>query len=740
MAVLRTNSVVFKLGVLTVAIVTTVLLVLGVLNYRDVEQSQNELLETKGQHASKRLTINLPKAIWNFDSDLANQLIESEMYEEAIWTVIVQDAEDKVLYGRTRDEQWNIIETKSEPQTAALVITKALTWEGDEKNLGQVSLFLSDRFVKAALNEEIADIIIQIVSLNLIVAGLLIFAIRRVLLVPLSLVVTAAKSISKGDLTQEIKIHQKDEIGQLAEAFRDMISVLKSKADVAEQIAEGNLSCEVSVASEKDILGKAMAAMKDSLNILKQELQLTIEDQKSGDLDARCKPEKLSGAYADLLHGVNDVLDAVIVPTLEGITIMQEYSRGDLQKEMRELPGKQIIITQGLSTMHHNLQALISEGVMLAEAAEAGKLSSRGDITKFQGGYRAIIQGINNIVENILEPINEVVASLEEMAKGNLTKEVLGDYQGDHAKMQNALNSTIGGLNDILIEVSAAVDDIASGAGQVSISSQAVSDGASKQASGLEEISSSMSVVRSQSKQNSEDASQANELSTTAGEAAVTGNNQMKKMLSAMGEINESAKEISKIIKVIDEIAFQTNLLALNAAVEAARAGVHGKGFAVVAEEVRNLAQRSAKAAKETTALIEGTVKRVGNGNTIAQETAEGFSNIILGINQVSELVGRIATASKEQFHGLEEIDKGLAAIDSVTQSNAANAEESAATSAELSHHTVRLQGMLGKFQLKVHANTAQKRQLSAGGKKANKTRPDQVVRIDRLGELFEHE
>ncbi|MCZ6820888.1 MAG: methyl-accepting chemotaxis protein, partial [Calditrichaeota bacterium] len=306
--------------------------------------------------------------------------------------------------------------------------------------------------------------------------------------------------------------------------------------------------------------------------------------------------------------------------------------------------------------------------------------------------------------------------------------------------MQNALNSTIGGLNDILIEVSAAVDDIASGAGQVSISSQAVSDGASKQASGLEEISSSMSVVRSQSKQNSEDASKANELSTTAGEAAVTGNNQMKKMLSAMGEINESAKEISKIIKVIDEIAFQTNLLALNAAVEAARAGVHGKGFAVVAEEVRSLAQRSAKAAKETTALIEGTVKRVGNGNSIAQETAEGFSNIILGINQVSELVGRIASASKEQFHGLEEIDKGLAAIDSVTQSNAANAEESAATSAELSHHTVRLQGMLGKFQLKVHANTAQKRQLPAGGKKANKTRPDQVVRIDRLGELFEHE
>ncbi|HIJ79077.1 MAG TPA: HAMP domain-containing protein [Deltaproteobacteria bacterium] len=294
---------------------------------------------------------------------------------------------------------------------------------------------------------------------------------------------------------------------------------------------------------------------------------------------------------------------------------------------------------------------------------------------------------------------NEMVHALVKLADGDLTFEAKPRDEKD--AIRNSLKKTGDDLNKIISDILMATEQIASGSGQVSDASQALSQGATEQAASLEEITSSMTQMASQTTTNAENATQANQLATETRAAAEKGNGQMQQMVSAMGEINEAGQNISKIIKVIDEIAFQTNLLALNAAVEAARAGRHGKGFAVVAEEVRNLAARSAKAAKETAELIEGSVAKTKNGTEIAEQTSQALAEIVTSVTKVTDLVGEIAASSNEQAQGIAQTNQALSQIDQVTQQNTASAEESAAAAEELSSQAVHMKDMMSKFKVR---------------------------------------
>ncbi|MFK7991711.1 MAG: methyl-accepting chemotaxis protein, partial [Sandaracinaceae bacterium] len=345
----------------------------------------------------------------------------------------------------------------------------------------------------------------------------------------------------------------------------------------------------------------------------------------------------------------------------------------------------------------NDLVDTIARPVLLS--AERVDTASRGEPTElieeqWEGSFEHLRTSINDLVQ----AGDSIANTASAIAAGDLSVRVTPRSDGD--RMLTSLGEMVDSLSRTLSEISHSSIEVNGGSAQVATASKSVSDNSAQSAASIEEISASSERIAGQTRDNADNAGRALELADAARGRAEEGDRVMGSMLEAMGEIEHMGKEISKIVKVIDEIAFQTNLLALNAAVEAGRAGEHGKGFAVVAEEVGRLAARSAKAARETTEIIEETIQKVAGGMKLAEATASSLSEIVGGVGEVRTLVSEIASSSQEQADGIAEINIGLSQVDAVTQRNTADAEEMASAADELSAQSERMNELLASFQL----------------------------------------
>lgn len=355
---------------------------------------------------------------------------------------------------------------------------------------------------------------------------------------------------------------------------------------------------------------------------------------------------------------------------------------------------------QSLSEARGSVAGLVGETRTLTQAAREGRLAVRGEASRFSGAYADLLAGINDTMDGILQPVTEATDVLERLARRDLSARMEGRYQGDHNRIKVALNAAVENLEGALVQVRASSDEVASASRQISSGSQELANAAAGQAGALEEVAGSLQELSSTTRQTSEHAVEARRVSTEASSVTEQGHTNMMRLSEAMERIKASSDSTARIVKTIDEIAFQTNLLALNAAVEAARAGDAGKGFAVVAEEVRNLAMRSAEAARETADLIEGSVRHAEEGVSINGEVLESLTAIAQQVTGVSSMMEEIAQGAEHQARGVEEISLAVEQMNGVTQQTAANTEESAASAEELSSQALRLRELVDEFEL----------------------------------------
>ncbi len=483
---------------------------------------------------------------------------------------------------------------------------------------------------------------------------------------------------------------------------RSVVVPVRQAVEAAENLASGRFGMDASVAKADEIgdLLRSIAKAEEVVRSFTLAQQDMARRHEEGAISERVDARRFPGEYGALAEKVNALVESHIGVTFQLVDVVDRFSQGDFSKSIPKLPGEKARISEVCEQARANLLTVSGEIKRLSAAAAQGDFSPRGDVSRLSFEYKDMVANLNRLMDEASRGIDEVGRNLKHLADGDLTRRVEGSFAGRFADLQADYNTTAERLHGLMTRIRGGSGTIHLAATEIASGNQDLSSRTEEQASSLEETASSMEELTSTVKQNAENARQANQLVVGASDVATKGGTVVREVVRTMGEISESSKKIADIIAVIDGIAFQTNILALNAAVEAARAGEQGRGFAVVATEVRNLAQRSAAAAKEIKDLISDSVSRVDAGSRLVDEAGRTMEEIVMSVKRVTDIMAEITAASAEQSSGIEQVNQAITQMDEVTQQNAALVEEAAAAAESLKEEARVLSDAVAVFKL----------------------------------------
>jgi len=502
------------------------------------------------------------------------------------------------------------------------------------------------------------------------------------------------KKIEEGNLDNKISSKYKDEIGQLIQAIASMQTTLKDKNNEVGRLVSAvkGMSNSIMMADVDGNINYTNPAIESMFRKREDELKNVFPS---------FSVDNLVGSNFDIFHKNPHHQRQILRPenlphkaSIEVAGLYFELTAVALLDERGEFLGTAVewVDTTDLVQAQLQVEALIAD-------AGQGKLDNRLDTEAFEGFMRNLADGINIMLDTVVEPIENCQEVLQALSKGDLKRTMEGNFHGLFEELQKSINTSIENLRNMVGEIVETSSHVSSSAIEISQGNADLSQRTEEQASSLEETASSMEELTCTVKENADAATKANKLSHETMLLAETGGKVVSEAIGAMKDIDDASREISDIISVIDEIAFQTNLLALNAAVEAARAGDQGRGFAVVAAEVRNLAQRSASAAKEIKLLINNSVSKVDLGSQLVNDSGEKLNDIVGAVKNVTSLVSDISNASEEQASGIQQINQAITQMDSMTQQNSALVEEAAASAESLSEQANNLMELMSFFE-----------------------------------------
>lgn len=615
---------------------------------------------------------------------------------------------------------------------------------------GQVSLPSPDRIKPTGLMKEMSRVAIGSVVLTILLMVILGFTagadwmsvgpllgficllvgaihiVKNKVCVPLANVKALLRTVAEGDYHSYIDVELQGEIGELNRSVKSLAIKLGFEVNNAKEEAQRS----VRVKEALDNVGSNVMLADTNLNIIYMN-KAVLAMLKNAEEDIKVD---LPNFNADQLMGENvDVFHKNPSHQRQMLSALKDTYATQIKVGVRSFNlvanpvvnehGERLGTVVEWADVTNQLYAEQQIENLIVQASQ-GQLDNRLNENEYEGFQRNVAEGINSMLNAIVEPLKEVRSVLDSLAEGDLTKEMSGDFHGEFAELNGVLNQSMGKLREMTSEILSAGASITTGASEISRGNTTLSQRTEAQAASLEETAASMEEMTSTVRQNSQNAQEANELANNAKTLAEGGGEISAKVVNSMGEISQSSSRIAEIIGVIDEIAFQTNLLALNAAVEAARAGEQGRGFAVVASEVRNLAQRSASAAKEIKELISDSVEKVEEGARYVDESGAALGEIMAAVEKVSVIISEIASAGQEQATGIDQVNSAVSQMDEGTQQNAALVEQVAAASQSMEEQAHQLQRLVNFFKIDDRPSVAINQQVAAAPSVAETARP----------------